>query len=519
MAKATKKQDEAGAAALKQRVPNVTYKREELRKVIPQYKQVRDVLAGAIAVKSKGELYLPMPSPEDRSKANVERYNAYKNRAVFYGVTERTLKGFVGEIFDKDPVIEVPPGLQHVTEDATGQGTGITQLAKRACEEVLSMGRGGLLTDYPTTDGAITVRQKEAGDTRAVIHFYTSEQIINWRVKKVGALTVLTLLVLEETYDKEDDGFEKVKDTQWRVLRLGPDNVVRAWLYQGTGASGLADGYDEAGVVLRKADGTPFDKIPFAFIGSEQNEPDPTKPPLFDLSEINLGHYRNSADYEESCFICGQPTAVIVGLTEAWADKYFKEGVPLGARAALPLPVGADAKLLQAEPNTMPKEAMEAKERQMVALGAKLVEQAKVQRTATEASAETASEMSVLATVADNVSIAFQWALGYAADYEGVSEKNITFRLNKEFAFNYASPEAVTAVISAWQSEAISFTEMRAAIRKAGFATQQDAVAKAEILDDAAIGIGVPDADPNADQTNPPDPQNVKPDSNQVDEV
>jgi hypothetical protein len=505
MAKRTTK---VGPKALTKTTPNVSYKREELVKVLPQYVVIDDAIAGAVAIKRKGTAYLPMPSPYDKSKENTERYEAYRTRAVWYGATARTLTGFVGEVFAKDPVIVVPPAIKPLTEDTTGEGVGIIQLAKLAVGTVLSKGRGGLFVDYPSTGGAVTQEQRESGGIRAVIQFYDPTKIINWRTKRIGSITVLSLVVLEEEYDKEDDGFARVKDKQWRVLRLTDENTVEARIYRTSGMT--AEGEPST---LTKHDGTPFNRIPFMFIGSETNNALIDRPPMFDLADLNIAHYRNSADYEESAFICGQPTPVITGLTESWADKYFNEGVGLGSRGALPLPVGADAKLMQAEPNTMPKEAMEAKERQMVALGAKLVEQKSVQRTATEASAETAAEKSVLATVADNVSLAFQWALGYACDYEGVTEREIVFRLNKEYSFNYASPEAIDAVIRAWQADAISFTEMRQGVRKSGIATLDDKIAKKEIQDDNAIGFG-DEEDPNADPTDPnkkptPDPDNV----------
>jgi hypothetical protein len=59
-------------------------------------------------------------------------------------------------------------------------------------------------------------------------------------------------------------------------------------------------------------------------------------------------------------------------------------------------PEGGERRLAPSDENTMPKEAMEAKERQMVALGAKLVEQKQVQRTAMEAGMEEASTSSLL---------------------------------------------------------------------------------------------------------------------------
>lgn len=444
---------------------NIAFKKKELRDVLPDYDLIDDVLAGARVVKSKRTKYLPMPNAHDTSTENVARYNAYLMRAVFYSVTSRTLEGFVGEMFGKDPVTTVPDALKPIMEDANGEGVGVIQLAKDACRHVVSKGRAGLFVDYPATGGNVSKEEKDTNGYRPVILLYRPTQIINWGTRKKGALTVLSFVVLEEDDESDTTDFSDNKRTRWRVLRLDENWRYTVQIYTGTNAATAA-----AGEVITPTDsaGNPFDRIPFMFIGAKSNDSRVTKPPMLDLADLNIAHYRNSADYEEACFICGQPTPVITGLSEAWVDKYFKNGVGLGSRAALPLPAGATAELLQSEPNTMPFEGMQHKERQMVAVGARLVEQASVQRTATEARSETESEKSTLASTADNVSLAFEWALGFAAQWEGLGETKITFKINKEFSVNFSTPEARAEAIKAWQADAISFTEMRGALRKVG---------------------------------------------------
>ncbi len=92
-------------------------------------------------------------------------------------------------------------------------------------------------------------------------------------------------------------------------------------------------------VVWKKGNGTNWDRIPFSPIGSENNDPMPDKPPMEDLAHLNIGHYRNSADYEEACFIAGQPTPWASGLTEDWVKDVMKGTMYLGSRGIIPLPV------------------------------------------------------------------------------------------------------------------------------------------------------------------------------------
>lgn len=474
---------------------NASYSRKDLNTVKPLYQVIDDALAGSVAVKARGTAYLPMPNAHDMTPANMARYAAYKTRAVFYAVTRRVLDGFVGEIFDKDPVITVPEGMKIFVEDATGEGVGLVQVAKETVRAALSYGRYGLFVDYPDTKGATTKADLGEG-VRPIVITYHPTKIINWRTKKVAAMTKLSLVVIEEEYDEDDNGFEIRKGKQWRVLRLNPLNQYTVEFYRDKGGSQMVDAQGAAittPIMPTDSDGKPFDEIPFKFVGSETNDAEIDYPPLFDLADLNMAHYRNSADYEESVYIVGQPTPVITGLTETWADKYFAEGIGLGSRAAIPLPVGATAELLQAEGNTMGKEAMEMKERQMVALGARLAQQQKVERTATEAGLESASEKSTLSNISDNVSVAMEWALYFAARFQGVQadgEGKTVFRLNKEFSISFGTPEARSEAIEAWVSEAITFTEMRMALRNGGLARLPDEQAKAEIKKDREAGDG-----------------------------
>lgn len=475
----------------------VATKRKELRDRETDYKLIEDCVAGQRAIKKKGILYLPMPNADDESDANVARYGAYRTRAVFYGVTNRTLSGLVGEVFARDPVVEVPTNLDVVAEDADGSGLTLTQLSKRATRYTLSSGRSGVLADYPMVEEGVSKADVESGDVQPTITIYSALNIINWRTVKRKAKTYLKLVVLREHYDDEDDGFTVTQKEQYRVLRLTDEGVYTVELYR--------DGALYSGPLTpTDASGAPFDYIPFTFIGSENNDPEIDHPPMLDLATLNVAHYRNSADYEEGVYMTGQPTPVFAGLTEDWVKNVMEGQVRLGSRGGVMLPEGGNADLLQMQANTAAFEAMEHKERQMVALGAKLVEQKQVQRTATEAGIENASETSTLADVAKNVSAAIKFALEVCARFAGNAEAEIVYELNTDFSISRMTAQERQQLIQEWQQGAITFSEMRAGLRKSGVATLDDDEAKDEIEEE------YPD-DPNAGD-DPEDPDVDDPD-------
>lgn len=469
----------------------VTFIRKELSDVFGKYKIIRDCLLGSEAVKRRGKEYLPMPNPEDTSKENTARYRAYLKRAVFYAFTSRTLAGLVGQVFMREPVVEIPDQMDVVENDATGEGVSMLQSAVATLGFILSYGRCGLFVDYPQLENGATVEQIQSGEVRPTIQVFEPRSIINWRTVTVGALTKLSLVVIAEEWPYHDDGFERKTACQFRVLRLNAamQYTVEIWR-EPTPTNWSTDGeipkakqfqMHEGPFTPIDANGNPFNEIPFLFVGVRNNDSNIDNPPLYDMADLNIAHFRNSADYEEACYMMGQPTYWFSGMTESWVENILKGEVKLGSFGGVMLPQGGQGGLLQPEPNTMVKEAMDAKERQAVALGAKLVEQSSVQRTATEAAQENASETSILSSSAKNVSSAFKWAIDWCGKYMGLDTTNSKYELNSDFMITTMDAPSRVQLMKDWQAGGISFSEYRAVLRKVGIATLDDDEAKQQI--------------------------------------
>lgn len=448
--------------------PNVGYTRPEVTALMDKWDLVEDCMQGEHAVKARADLYLPRPNPTDTSVENTARYDQYLARAVFYNVTKRTLDGLVGQVFSRDPIIEMPnDSMQVLIANADGEGVSLDQQAKKSLSATLGFGRVGLLVDYPITVGPTTVAQMKNGEIHAVVKQYMPKSIINWRHITRGAKKILSLVVLKEESGVSDDGFEITNKNQWRVLQLiGDVYTVTTWEQNEE-----TEFFEETGrFVPKDSKGVPFNEIPFFFVGVMNNDASPDLPMLYDLAVLNIAHYRNSAEYEDSCYMVGQPTPFFAGLTEKWVKDVFKGTIHLGSRAAIALPQGATAGLLQVAPNSMPFEAMGHKEGQMIALGAKLIEQNNVSQTLGETQIDESSEASVLATAAKNVSAAYSAALKICARMMGVPDKDVTYSLNTDFPASRLTPNERNQLILEWQAGAITRTEMRAGMRKAGVA-------------------------------------------------
>lgn len=460
---------------------NIDYVLPEVVEAIKTWEQIRDVINGEAAVKKRGR-YLPYIMPSDKTEINKDRNAAYAARAVFYGVTKRTLKGMIGQVTAKPAVLTVPALLDSLQNDVDGGAVSIEQQSRQALSDSLSVGRLGLLTDYPMVDG-LPARPTRAdlleGRIKPSIQYYFAEQIINWRVEMVDGLRKLTLVVLLEKYTKKDDGFKKEDADQWRVLRLvDKEYVIQVYRKDEAGAFVVVP---ELSSKPLDASGKPFNEILFTVVGSDNNDPGIDDAPLEDMANLNIAHYRNSADHEESVFIVGQPTPVFAGMTKEWVEEVWgnKEvypyGVAMGSRSPIPLPQGGSAELLQPNPNTLVFEAMKHKEEQMKALGAKLVEPKTGTRTLGEAQMDEASEASTLMSCAKNVSSGYTRCLKWAAMFAGAPvTDDIGFELNTDFEISRMTVDQRRQLLAEWQAGAISTTEYRAILRRAGIATQED---------------------------------------------
>jgi hypothetical protein len=423
----------------------------------------------AAPVLNLAKRYLPMPNSADTSEANKARYEAYLKRAIFYEVTGRTLDGLCGEIFKRSPDVELPVELEGLIENADTEGLSLEASAYQATQTTISYGRTGVWVDYPARDKEVTVAEARDG-VQPILKLYEPFNIPNWRVKNINGKQKLTLVVLREFEELDDDDFQLKIAVNYRVLRLSND-VYTSELWERDEAGGFVS----QGVTTPvDSQGKPFDEITFWFIGSGNNNVMPNRAPLYSLASVNIGHYRNSADYEDACFLCGQPTPVLMGLTQQWVKDVLKDKIELGSRAAIPLPVGGNAILLQAAANSMPFEAMGHKEEQMVSLGAKLVQPAQSGsggKSATGELIESASEGSVLTNTASNVSVVFTKALRIAARFQGADPTKVKFELNQDFDLQKQTPDEQNATVSNWQKGAFTFGEMRDSMKKSGIAT------------------------------------------------
>lgn len=455
----------------------VSSKHREYVDNLPQWELTRDAVEGSAVIKSKGTQYLPKPNDWDNSPENTARYDQYILRANYVNFTGQTRSGWLDMVFREDMRVDLPTDLEYLTTNANGSGLTLDQLTRRVVSDLCITGRVFLLVDYPEAPAGLTRAEVQARNLRANILIYPAESAINWRTTTEGGITKLALVVLREpTEVVSADGF----DVEWRVYH----RVLR--YEDGIYTQELYDDSDELIDITepRKADGSTWNEIPGIFLGAQNNDPTVDKAPLYDVAEVNIAHYRNSADFEESCFLCGQPTPYLSGLSMAWVKEVLKSGIQLGSRTGILLPEGGAAGLLQAASNQMPAEGMDRKEIQLMKIGARIIMDSRGNETENAAMMRFAGQTSPLAVIVGNVESGLKTCFNWCGLFMGADGESVELELNKEFYDRTIDPQLITAQIMLLDRGILAVSDLRNNLRTSGVLasdrTDQDIDGEAE---------------------------------------
>jgi len=153
-----------------------------------------------------------------------------------------------------------------------------------------------------------------------------------------------------------------------------------------------------------------------------------------------------------------------------------------GMRTPIGLNEGATAQLLQAQPNSVAKEMLDKKEAQMVSVGARLIEERKIRRTATEASLEDQSYHSILGHIATNSSDAYTQALNFFGKYYDLPEGAVSIKLNDDFSTISTNAEHRRLLLEEYVAGVRTFEEYRAALRSYDATLSDDDEAAKKII-------------------------------------
>lgn len=411
-----------------------------------QWARIRDALEGQDEIKENGEAYLRRPEGMTN-----QAYDAYKDRAQFFPVVERTLRGMSGMVFRHPIKAELPPRLEPLKEAATTSGHSIEVMAENVVNELLSIGRYGLLVDYPSENTTAT--------SIPYLATYTAENITDWKVQFIDGMRTLTRVVLKDDFDADDEDVNDAAEMRLELLLNADGNYeVRRWVARGADKT-ATDAKTDAFVLFGEpkvplVNGKPLKRIPFVFINAYDLRPEVEKPPMLDLVDVNIGHYRNSADYEHALYLTAQPTPYVAGdLNEK------NKPTAIGSGAFWVLPQGSTAGFVEFTGSGIEatRQAMLDKEDRMAALGARMIHEGKNRNEASDtARMRGRGEMSLLTNVVNMAEAGIERALRIAAEWVTGRPDDVEVKLNRDWIETKMDAGTLTALVKAWQSGAMS---------------------------------------------------------------
>ncbi len=389
-----------------------------------------------MAVKDAGPKYLPLAANHE-SKLDP-RYIAYLDRAVFYGFTQETISGLLGLAFRQGVTIETDAATDYISKNIDGDGIGLEQQAKASMTDLIKYGRAGLFVDFPPTDGEVSKAEQERLALSATVNLYDAFSIVDWSSVHVGSVSMLSRVVLCEIQYRDSEAGTTEEVEVKRTLALDKEGYYFV--------TEEVEGADDRIYQPTNSAGQRLNYIPFYFVGSTNNNTNIDDAPIYPIADLNIAHYKNSADYETAAFLVSQPQPWATGLTQSWVDQNIS-GFLMGS-GLLALPQGATFGIEQTQPNMVAMEAMNHKQQSMISLGAKLISPDMSFNTASEAIIASASENSRLQTLMDNVVMAYDSAMAALADFNGSTQP--VFTIDTDLSAIMADPQMVASVTDSW---------------------------------------------------------------------
>ena len=362
----------------------------------PDWDRCRDCHAGQRRIKSRRELYLPKPRG-----MTTESYEAYLNRAVYFGIYRRTIGSMLGLLYNREPTVEVDPSFP---SDDVGGYRSLLALTADFSRELLLMGRCGLWVDFDSDRQVSTLRTVRA------------EDVLTWR-SEGDRLTEIVLtgydFTASEDASADDDPTPQLEQRQ--ILTILTERPYKATSYALSKTTGK---WVIVSDITPLESGEPRDEIPFR-IGVLGLRDDPeAAPPLLPLADLTIGHYQVGADARHSLFYTSLATPWVSGLTGE------SDTLRMGGDTVWVLDKDGKAGLLEVEGKGVAAMQADLKryEEEMGALGAQHVASHDIgPETATTTSIRLATESSQLTAVANETGEVLSWGLQLAHEWMGLA--------------------------------------------------------------------------------------------------
>lgn len=377
---------------------------------LPIWNQIRDVLNGSRVVKSRGITYLPALGDQTE-----DEYNAYVCRANFVNLSAKVLQSLIGQIIKRPPIYSDSLPQEYI-DSITNKGESVYELLGLVAEELMAFARVGLFVDHL------------AG--RAKIMLFKAEDIVDWDFDILTS-TLIYVVIKEEVRDGLN-----YRDKFFRLYMDGGVYKVDSY---------YEDEDNDVVTRIPTRNGQTLKEIPFIMLSNKGLKFDIERTVFEDITDINLSHYRTSADLEQGRHFVSLPTPVVSGINEGTTLK-------IGSTIAWVLP-DKDAKAYYLEFQGQGLKSLEIalgeKQSQIAMFSAKIIEtNSKGSEAAETVRLRYASEAATLSGMASVIERALNLAVNKVLWWASIGEAEIT--LVKDFLSTKLTAAEITALTNTY---------------------------------------------------------------------
>lgn len=435
-------------------IPGLTETHPEYDGHLDAVETCRDCVDGARAIKAKTTRYFPAllgetpRSVEARILLSTQQPRGpldgqYEKRlmlAAVYTATDKTLDALLGALFRSASTPTLPePVVRHLANIDLA-GTAYDAFKQQAGQEVLEAGRYGVLVDWSQEQ------------RRPFWRPYETEQIDNWRYGIRNGRKVLEQIKLREAVtERSSSGFGGEVVERFRVLALNDAGQVEATTYTkrtgSDGAGGTSSGYEVDGPAVLHRQGVALTEIPFVCFGRLDLDLCPQKPPLVNIAELQLDHFRLDGDVKWAIHVGCMGGLFVIGDGDPDRPKqYFFGG------AANRLAEGASVIFATLPPDMVDRARAEkaTNEQRMALMGARMLLAPKREaETAEAALIQRDGESASLTMLSRALSTALTQCWRFHAIWMGLSSEGVGDDLPRDFFPHRLTPDEIRVQLEA----------------------------------------------------------------------
>tara|TARA_R110000744_G_scaffold379171_1_gene496630 strand:- start:12111 stop:13640 length:1530 start_codon:yes stop_codon:yes gene_type:complete len=425
------------------------------------------------------------------NQQNTLRVASYWSRGRWFPATGRTYETLGGMVWSKEPEPDIKPKLEYLIDNADGAGCGLREVAQKVTAEVIAVARYGILVDMPSAplneDGErvrLTRAQSEDPNFMPKWIQYKAEQIIYFRSS--GKANSIDEVRLTEVHSIQSTKDNKEWEDKTYIRRL----IIVEGIY-------CNELWNDKGELISRvapiANSKNMNQIPFQFFGADDNSPEYSKLPLYDLANVNLGHFVLDCDNRDNLHFHGQGmTVVSTDMSKEEFDEMNPNGLDVGARGMNMLDAAGKVEIMQIAATGAIATEMLRDEDRMVMSGAQLVTDNSANETLGAKRIDANASMSALKRISYNISDGFKQLFVWTSLFIGETGES-TYKLNSDFITDDLTPEMINAHIALVQGNILPAITLNETARKAQLTDLSNEDLKKELANQNLLTGGGPE--------------------------